>query len=102
MPRFKKVEIIILGAFAPLSLSIYTIYLLLQSKAIFWGRNTSVIYYGVEAYWVSCLWFGLSGLMVGHFLCRSLHFLKPKQQQAFMFGATLLIFMGLAGAIIAI
>jgi len=100
IPRYKKVEAIFLGIFVPLALVGYTIYLLAQFEAVFWGRSSTVIYHGTEAYFVSSLWFGVSALMLGHFLLRPYRLLAPSRHKIFMWSSAMLVVAGLASAVV--
>ena len=100
IPRFKKVEALSLGIFLPVLLSGYTVLLLLNAEAVFWGRSSSVIYHGYSAYFVSSLWFGVSGLMAGHFWLRHYRLLKPSRHRALMRASLFLVLVGLASAIL--
>ena len=50
IPRFKKIEALSLGIVLPVFLSGYTVLLLLNSEAVFWGRGSSVTYQGYSAF----------------------------------------------------
>ncbi len=100
IPRFKKIEALSLGIVLPVFLSGYTVLLLLNSEAIFWGRGSSVTYHGYSAFFVSSLWFGISGLLAGHFWLRQYRILTPARRRAFMWVSSVLLLVGLASAIL--
>ena len=100
IPRYKKVEATFLGIFVPLVLAGYTTYLLVQSEAVFWGRSSTVIYHGTAAYFVSLLWFGVSALMLGHFLFRPYRVLAASRHKIFMWLSAMLVVTGLVSAVV--
>lgn len=99
IPRFKRIEALSLGIVLPVLLSGYTVFLLLNSQAVFWGRSSSVIYHGYDAFLVSALWFGVSGLLAGHFWLRQYRVLSPARRKAFMWVSSVLVLVGLVSAI---
>lgn len=99
IPRFKKFEALLLGIVLPVSLSGYTVHLLLKSEAVFWGRSSSVIYEGDSAFFVSLLWFGASGLLAGHFWLRQYRLLRPSRHSIVMWVSSFLVLAGMASAI---
>ncbi|MFB2706064.1 hypothetical protein [Marinobacter shengliensis] len=99
IPRFKKIEVLSLGIVLPVLLSGYTVLLLLNSEAVFWGRSSTVIYQGDSAFFVSLLWFGVSGLLAGHFWLRHLRLLRPSRHRVLMWASLILVLVGLASAI---
>ena len=99
IPRFKKIEALLLGIVLPVLLSGYTVLLLLKSEAVFWGRSSSVVYQGDSAFFVSLLWFGASGLLAGHFWLRHYRLLRPSRHRLVMWASSLLVLAGLASAI---
>lgn len=100
IPRYKKVEAIFLGIIVPLVLAGYTAYLVAQSEAVFWGRSSTVIYHGMAAYFVSLLWFGVSTLMLGHFLFRPYRVLAISRHKIFILASVMLIVTGLVSAVV--
>jgi hypothetical protein len=100
IPRYKKVEAVFLGLFIPLVLTGYTAYLITHSEAVFWGRSSTAIYHGTEAYFISLLWFGVSALMLGQFLFRPYRMLPPLRHKAFMWVSAVLVVVGLASAVV--
>ena len=102
IPGFKKIEALSLGIVLPVFLSGYTVLLLLNSEAVFWGRSSNVIYQGYSAFLVSALWFGVSGLLAGHFCLRQYRVLRPARRRAFMWVSSFLVLVGLASAILLI
>lgn len=100
IPRFKKIEALSLGIVLPVLLAGYTVLLLLNSEAVFWGRSSSVIYHGYSAFFVSSLWFGVSGLLAGHFWLRQYRVLRPARRRALMWVSSFLVLVGLASVIL--
>jgi|TARA_R110000851_G_scaffold11529_1_gene40353 hypothetical protein len=99
IPRFKKIEALSLGIVLPVFLSGYTVLLLLNSEAVFWGRGSSVTYQGYSAFLVSALWFGVSGILAGHYWLRHYRVLRPARRRALMWASTFLVLVGLVSAI---
>tara|TARA_R110000822_G_scaffold184653_1_gene323944 strand:+ start:296 stop:625 length:330 start_codon:yes stop_codon:yes gene_type:complete len=100
IPLFKKVEALALGITVPVLLIGYTIFLLLTNEAVFWGRSSTAVYHGISAYLVSLLWFGVSGLLVGHFCLRTYHLLRRSSHKVFMWVSAILSSVGLVSAIV--
>jgi len=84
----------------PLALIGYTATLLSQGKAFFWGRSETITYQSGAAYFVSLLWFGVSGLMFSQFLLRSKHLVGPRGYKLVMALSVALVFVGLASAVV--
>ncbi|BBB30011.1 hypothetical protein NEJAP_2062 [Neptunomonas japonica JAMM 1380] len=100
IPRYKQTEAMILGIIVPLALAIYTAHLALNDEAVFWGRSSTVIYHGSEAYFVSLLWFGLSALMCGHFLLRHYRLLSTTTHNIYMWTTAICMVIGLVSAVV--
>lgn len=100
IPRYKKTEAMILGLTIPLVLAIYTAHLALNNEAVFWGRSSTVIYHGSEAYFVSLLWFGLSALMCGHFFLRHFRLLSIEVHKIYMWVSAIFMAIGLVSAVV--
>jgi hypothetical protein len=100
IPLFKKVEALALGITVPVLLIGYTIFLLLTNEAVFWGRSSTAVYHGISAYLVSLLWFGVSGLLVGHFCLRTYHLQRRSSHKVFMWVSAILSSVGLVSAIV--
>ena len=94
LPKYKKIEISLFGIIAPLALTLYTLYLLLKNEAVFWGRSSSIIYYGSDAILVSLLWFGVSLMMLSCFFLRPLNFIGYVRHKAVLYFSMALIFIG--------
>lgn len=100
LPRYAKVEIGVLGVIVPATIAGYALYLLLQSKAVFWGRSSAIYYQGSDAVFVSLFWFGLSLLFMVHFLARPLRLLSFAQYKLVMWVPVILLATGLVSAIV--
>jgi hypothetical protein len=100
IPKYKKIEAILLGILIPLVLAGYTTCLAVQSEAVFWARSSAVIYHGTPAYFVSLLWFGVSALMLGHFLFRTYRILKPSSHKTFIWISAMFAVTGLVSAVV--
>ena len=92
----KKAEITIFGIIPPLCLTIHTALLLLQEEAIFWGRGSTIVYHGREAYFVSLLWFGLSLLLFACFFLKPQQLITPSTYKGIQYLSISLIILGLA------
>ncbi len=100
LPKYVKIEVVILGVIIPAMIASYTLYLLLQSKAFFWGRSSAIYYQGSDAVFVSLLWFGLSLLLFGHFLARPLRLTSLARYKLLMLVPVMLFATGLVSAIV--
>ncbi|MDN3650103.1 hypothetical protein QWZ13_14380 [Reinekea marina] len=100
LPRYAKVEVVVLGIIVPTTIAGYALYFLLQSKAVFWGRSSVVYYQGSDAVFVSLLWIGLSLLFMVHFLARPLRLLSFAQYKLIMWVPVILLATGLVSAIV--
>ena len=100
LAKYQKVEVAVLGLIAPVLLLTYTILLLLSGEAVFWGRNSTIIYHSNDAYFVSLLWFGVAGSMFSHFCLRPLKFLSQASRKLILYISMLLLCTGLLSAIV--
>ncbi|WP_207389364.1 hypothetical protein, partial [Marinobacter halodurans] len=100
IPRFKKIETLTLGVFLPLVLIGYTMLLLSGAEAVFWGRSSTAVYHGYSAYLVSLLWFGVAGLLIGHFWFRNYRVLTRANHKMLMRVSAILVVVGLVSAIV--
>lgn len=98
--RYKQTEATVLGIIAPLALAIYTAHLALNDEAVFWGRSSTVIYHGSEAYFVSLLCFGLSKFMCGYFLLRHYRLLSITVYNVYMWVSAIFMLVGLVSAVV--
>jgi hypothetical protein len=100
MPTYKKIEVAIFGVLLPAILAIYTITLLTQGEAVFWGRSSTVLYHGNEAYLISLLWFGVAGFMLGQFFLRPLRLVGAPFCKATIYLSLALVVVGLASSVV--
>jgi len=100
MPRYKKIEVAVLGVLVPLALTAYTATLLANGKALFWGRSETIAYQSGAAYFVSLLWFGVSGLMLSQFLLRPMQLGGSKGYKLATALSVALVIVGLASAVV--
>jgi len=99
LAKYQKVEIAVLGLIAPIFLLIYTVLLLLSGEAVFWGRSATIIYHSNEAYFVSLLWFGVSGGMFSYFFLRPLKVFHQTTRKLILYISMFLLCLGLLSAI---
>lgn len=100
IPRFKKVEVLVLGVVLPVVLISHTVLLLSNADAVFWGRGSNAVYHGSGAYLVSLLWFGVAGLLIGHFCLRTYQIFSPANHRMLMWVSAILVLVGLVSAIV--
>ena len=100
LAKYQKVEIAVLGFVAPVLLLTYTILLLLSGEAVFLGRSATIIYHSNDAYFVSLLWFGVSGCMFSHFFLRPLKVLSQATRKLILYISMTLLCSGLLSAIV--
>ena len=100
LAKYQKVEVAVLGLIAPVLLLTYTILLLLSGEAVFWGRSATIIYHASDAYFVSLLWFGVSGGMFSHFFLRPLKVLHQVTRKLILYISMGLLCSGLLAAIV--
>ncbi|WP_444916850.1 hypothetical protein [Microbulbifer sp. JMSA003] len=100
IPKIKIIEALILGIVLPAILSGYTAYQLLTGGDIVFGKGNPIRYHGIDAYFVSLLYFGGSGVFFSKYFLDNIHPHNTDKARGFMYASFALITAGLVSAIV--
>ncbi len=99
--KFEKLQMGALGIAIPLIIAIVVGYLLvIESAAVFPGRSQLIWFHGYQAYFVSCLWFGLAVFLFGYNFMRLYYLRRAKKTIYFAYVGITLISVGLLSSIL--